>query len=157
MIEKLTLDAALGFLKKAWPFIIIAILGGMLAFTQHNLGNARAELKNQESFRTAMQGTLKAANNSTSHLLYIAGERMRESEARRSALVTISSQALAAKTRSDEADARLKNEQAVNARKFAAAQAQIGELKSRKSTGNRDADWKILETDTQAPWKGWKK
>lgn len=157
MLEKITFEAALGLLKKTWPYLVMAILAGMLALSQHNLGNARKELKNQDEFRTAMQGVLKAKNNTTAHLLYAAGFRMEESEGRRQALVLISTQALSAKQRSEAADAALKDAQAINARKFAAAQAEIASLKSRKSTGNRDADWQIIEKDTQAPWKGWKK
>jgi hypothetical protein len=155
VLEKFSFDVARKLLGKFWPYLVIAALAAALTWSRHDLGNARDKLADEAHFRDSMAHVLRYDHSDGPHLLYIAGERMVESENRRVALVTISDQASAAKTRSDAADAKLKAEQEANARKFAAAQHQIAALQARKPTGNSSKDASALEEDTKAAWKGW--
>jgi hypothetical protein len=156
MLEKLSFDIVLGILKRAWPFLIMAGLTISLAITADHLRGARAKLANEAEFRHALMGVLEYDKDDSAHLLYAAGTRMKESKDHAVALKTISDQALQNKQRADAADAELKREQADNEKKFAAARAQIANLQGHKSTGNREADWKQIDEDSQAAWKGWK-
>jgi hypothetical protein len=156
MLEKLSFDAAWALLKKFGPFLIMAGLTISLAITADHLRGARAKLADEAQFRHALMGVLEYNKDDSADLLYAAGTRMKESKDRAVALKTISDQALQNKQRADAADAELKREQADNVKKFAAVQAQLTNLQGHKSTGNREADWKQIDEDSQAAWKGWK-
>ena len=156
MLEAITLEKVLGFIGKHWPYAVIAVLTAALLWSRHDLGNAREKLAAEATFRHSLAGILGTKAEDPSSLLGVASARMKESADRGQTLKTISDQALKNKQAADAADAELKREQADNARKFAAAQAQIAALQGHKSTGNKDADMKQIEIDTQAPWKGWK-
>lgn len=155
MLSALTLKAGLGLLKKAWPFLLIALAVGYVLVLRGNLADAREELQAEQDFREVLKSTLQAPNATRPMLLQVAGARMQESANRRVALERISHEAEQAGKRAKQADAALKKEQEANTRKFAAAQRQINDLKGRKSTGDREADWGLIEEDTKAPWKNW--
>lgn len=157
MIEELTLRAVLGFLKRYWYCLPIIGLSIALAIVCHNLGNARDKLATEAQTRDALAGVLHGLHSDGPYLLYLAGERMKESENRRAALATISNQAQAAKQRSDAADKKLAETQAENAKKYAAAQRTISELEHRKPTGDPVKDCAAIEEDSKAAWKGWRK
>ncbi|WP_037500801.1 hypothetical protein [Sphingomonas jaspsi] len=157
MLEKLTLDAAWGFVKKTWPFMLIALASAMLLITQHQLSTARKSLVAEASFRSELATIFGSKTTDTASLLGVAHARDKEKTEFATTLTRISNESLANKKRADAADAALKKEQAENARKFAAAQRTIADLQGRKPTGNRDADWKVIEEDSKAAWKGWRK
>lgn len=149
MLEKLTLDAALGVLKKVWPFLVIVALGVYIMTLQHRVAldtqfreSVRTELSSKETDRTKLLRGLHAA--------------MQTSQNRAAALAQINQQALEANQRSTAADKALAREQEANARKFAASQRQIHDLMNRRPTGNAQADCAAIEEDSKAAWKGWK-
>lgn len=156
MLEKFTLSVGLKILGKAWPYLLIAGLTAALMLSRHDLGNARSKIADEATFRHALMGVLEYTKDDGSNLLYAAGKRMKESRDARAALKTISDQVLRNKQAADAADAELKREQLENSKKFAAAQQQIAALQTHKSSGNKDADLKQIEADSQAAWKGWK-
>jgi hypothetical protein len=143
-------------LLKHWKWLAIGLLVAALAYTNHNLSNARKALQSEDDWRTVLQLRTGAKANDHTTLYATIDAALTESANRAQALVTISEKAKTAHEQSVAADAALKKAQAENAKRFAAAQRTIAELQARTSTGNRDEDWKILEQDTQAPWKDWK-
>lgn len=76
-------------------------------------------------------------------------------DARRS-LSNIDTETRALMARADAADKRLSEQQKDWDRRAAASAATIAALKAARSTGNADQDAAMVETASQAAWKGWR-
>lgn len=147
--------SALLLLKKFWYAIPIVVLAGLLALSNHHLSDARTQLSSERLARSGLASMLETTDDWTHIGVALRGLQTTNAN-RGAALEQISHEALTNKERADSADAALKAAQEENAKRYAAAQKQITALEGRKSTGNRDSDWSILEQDTQAAWKDWK-
>lgn len=156
MLEKFTLDATLGFLKRSWPLIVGTLLVAFCIFTQLRLNTANAHLETEKQTRVVLAQELGAPSPEPIVLIQTAKARVTESKDRKVALERISGEAVAAKKRADVADAQLKRTQAANTVEFAKAQKVINDLQHRKPTGNWPKDYQAIEQDSQAAWKGWK-
>jgi hypothetical protein len=146
----------IAFLLKHWRVLIMVALGIYIAVLRHDLGNARHTIALDTQFRNDVRNELHVKSEDRLTILSFLQAAMQTSENRKQALERISREALEANQRSTAADASLKREQEANARKFAAAQAKINDLMTRRPTGNADEDCALIEEDSKAPWKGWK-
>lgn len=149
MLEGLTWRAVGGMLLRYWHFLAIGLLLG-ITVAQH------LSLRGEADFRRHMQSVLSAASDSHEALLDKGATVSRENGERRQALETINRDTQAARSRADAADARLRDEQAANQRRFAAYERRITDLQSRRPTGNAEQDLHIIEQDSEAAWRGWR-
>lgn len=156
----MTLSPVLALMRsnlKFLPYVVIALLIGVVLFRSHQLENTREELKVEQDFRKEISDILKAPDAKPETVRTTARAVIQTSENRRVALQTIDGETAAAKKRADAADAELRRVQADNQRAFRAAAAKIRELEQRQPSGDPVKDQEQIADDSMAPWQGWTK
>jgi hypothetical protein len=146
-------SAAFGLLKKVWPFLVIAVLGGLLVFTRNQLMDLRQA---DRAFRDQIGVELHSKKTDRVTLLAELHAAIETSNNRKATLDQISQKAQADAARSKQDDAALKQQLESYRKQYAQAQHRIRDLELRKTAGNLLDDWKILTEDTKAAWENWK-
>lgn len=150
----LTILSRLPWLKML-PGLIALALVGIVVFQTHNLNNAREKIDALRTDRGVLAAELGVKPDHQLMLQKLRAVRQ-ESANRKATLDTINREAVAAKVRADAADARLKAQQEQHRKDYAKAQQTISALQGRTPTGDTNADRKLIEEDSKAPWKNWR-
>lgn len=156
MFEKLTLEVTLGFLRKAWPLLVLGVLFALLLIRSSQLDAARQQLENEAQFRGLLKVALDAPSIKAPDLLLTTQKVVEERDGFRNVINENNRQVLQAKDRADKADAALAQAQTEHQKKFTAAKRRINDLENRRSTGDTARDAAQIEEDTKAAWEGWR-
>lgn len=139
------------------PYIVIALLIGVVLLRSHQLTSTREQLKTEQNFRVEISEILGAPNGKAETVRQTARAVTETSENRRRALETIDRDTAEAKRRADANDAELERVQQKHRREYRAAEKKITELEQREATGIPEQDQQLIEDDSKAPWEGWQK
>jgi E3 ubiquitin-protein ligase DOA10 len=143
--------------KLSWlPYIVIAALIATVLLRSHQLTDVREELKVEQDFRHEISETLGSPADDRTSVAAAARAIIQTRNNQRATLEQVNRESREHQRRAIAADAELQRVQAENRRDFSAAQPKIRELEQREPTGNPKQDEKLIDEDSQAPWRGWK-
>lgn len=139
------------------PLILGCALLAWVLILRNQLADARQDLAYEADWRRNIAQIVQAPSEKHDTVRTYVRNIWAENETRKQTLQTISEVAQEAHERALAADAALKREQEQHSKAFAAARPVIVTLEDRKPSGDAAKDCGVIEEDSKAAWKGWRR